>query len=349
MDIDEKYMQRCLQLAEKGLGTVAPNPMVGCVIVHQGKIIGEGYHQKYGEAHAEVNAVNSVHDKSLLKKSTLYVSLEPCAHYGKTPPCSDLIIVNEIPTVVIGTVDPFAKVAGKGIEKMQRAGIEVKIGILEKDCQQQNKRFFTFHEKKRPYIILKWAQTADGFIDWERNSGNNYQAAWITNQEAKRMVHKQRTEEAAVMVGTNTVEKDNPSLTVREWQGKNPIRIILDRNNRLKKNLNVFDGTTPTIVFTEKEPATLPNVEFVKIDFSGQPLLQIMDKLHQRDIQSVIIEGGYQLLTNVIQANLWDEAFVYHGPGKFGKGVPAPHVSGELVQSQKIENCTLEIIANSNK
>ena len=233
MNATAKYMDRCLSLACLGAGDVAPNPMVGCVIVYEDKIIGEGFHQQFGAPHAEVNAIRAVKDKNLLKDSTLYVSLEPCAHFGKTPPCSDLIIEHQIPHVVVGCVDPFAEVAGKGIEKMKKAGIKVDVGLLEAECLWLNRRFFTFHQKKRPYLILKWAQTMDGFLDIDRSKPSFGQPTWISNELSRRQVHRQRTEEAAILVGTNTAFKDNPSLTVREWDGQQPVRLVIDRKNRL--------------------------------------------------------------------------------------------------------------------
>lgn len=346
MSTEQKHMQRCLELAILGLGNVAPNPMVGCVVVHNGEIIGEGYHEKYGEAHAEVNAIRSVRNRELLAQSTLYVTLEPCAHFGKTPPCSDLIIENKIPRVVVGTVDPFAKVAGKGIDKMRKAGIDVRVGVLENECKEQNRRFFTFHEKKRPYIFLKWAQTADGFIDRERAGSEDQKPAWITNDLARRLVHKQRSEESAILIGTNTAAKDNPSLTVREWKGNQPYRLVLDRTGRLKPELHLFDGTTPTLVFTEMETKSRALVEYVQIDFTNDPLLQVMNHLHQNDIQSVIIEGGAQLLTSVISCGLWDEAHVYIGNQFFGGGVKAPTISGEKIAAEELNECRLMVIRN---
>ncbi|MDX9882758.1 MAG: bifunctional diaminohydroxyphosphoribosylaminopyrimidine deaminase/5-amino-6-(5-phosphoribosylamino)uracil reductase RibD [Prolixibacteraceae bacterium] len=348
MASDPKYMQRSLELAALGLGDVAPNPMVGCVVVHDGKIIGEGYHQKYGDAHAEVNAIRSVKNKELLPESTLYVTLEPCAHFGKTPPCSDLIIESRIPRVVVGTIDPFAEVAGKGIDKMRKAGIDVEVGMLETECRELNRRFFTFHEKKRPYIFLKWAQTTDGFIDRERN-GNNEKPSWITNELARRLVHKQRSEEAAILIGTNTAAKDNPSLTVREWKGNQPCRMTLDRTGRLSPDLHLFDGAVPTIVFTATEKTGRAQVEFVTIDFSANPLPLIMDHLYRNNIQSVIIEGGTRLLTSVISSGLWDEAHVYQGNQFFGHGIKAPQITGEIIALELLDDCRLTVMRNADK
>ncbi|MDD4192591.1 MAG: bifunctional diaminohydroxyphosphoribosylaminopyrimidine deaminase/5-amino-6-(5-phosphoribosylamino)uracil reductase RibD, partial [Mangrovibacterium sp.] len=262
----EKYMYRCLELARLGMGEVAPNPMVGAVIVHEGTIIGEGYHREFGGPHAEVNAINAVKTRELLRSSTLYVSLEPCAHFGKTPPCSDLIVSCQIPRVVVGSADPFAAVAGRGIERMRGAGVRVETGILEKECMELNRRFFTFHQQKRPYVILKWAQTLDGFLDVDRSYPEmSGKPTWISNELSRRVVHRQRTEEAAILVGTNTVLKDNPSLTVREWSGRQPVRLVLDRQNRLPEGLQVKDGKAPTVIFTAQPVPSRPNLEFVRL------------------------------------------------------------------------------------
>jgi len=338
----ETFMQRCLDLAQLGIGDVAPNPMVGCVIVHQGVIIGEGYHEKYGGPHAEVNAIRSVNNPELLTESTLYVSLEPCAHFGKTPPCSDLIIESRIPKVVIGTIDPFAQVAGKGIERMQKAGIELEVGVLEKKCRNLNRRFFTFHEQKRPYIILKWAQTLDGFIDTNRTESQH--PTWITNALAKRLVHKQRSEESAILIGTNTAEYDNPALTVREWAGSQPIRMVIDRSGRLNPNLTIFDGKAPSLVFTGIDQPDRENLKFIKLDFDRNILPQMMDELYLRNILSVIVEGGSELLNSFLELNLWDEAFVYTGNQFFGNGVAAPYISGKTIAFRKLDDCKLHVL-----
>ncbi len=336
------FMQRCLELALLGMGDVAPNPMVGCIIVHDGIIIGEGYHRKYGEPHAEVNAIRSVQNQELLVHSTLYVSLEPCAHFGKTPPCSDLIIESRIPRVVIGTVDPFAKVAGKGIERMQKAGIEVEVGMLEKECRELNRRFFTFHEKKRPYILLKWAQTLDGFVDTDRTETQH--PTWITNALSKRLVHKQRSEESAILIGTNTAEFDNPALTVREWVGNQPVRMVIDRAGRLDAGLHLFDRKAPTWVFTTLEKPEVENLKFIRLDFSQNILPQLLSKLYEQDILSVIVEGGSELLNSFLELDLWDEAFVYTGNQFFGKGVPAPNISGEILAFEILDDCKLHVL-----
>ena len=347
MNIHEKYMYRCLELAETGAGNVSPNPMVGCVIVHENTIIGEGFHKKYGQAHAEVNAINAVKNHKLLKESTLFVSLEPCAHYGLTPPCSDLIVQKKIPRVVIGTIDSFAKVAGKGIERMKNAGIDVQVGILENECRELNKRFFTFHVKKRPYIFLKWAETTDGFIDFERSKNEFGEPSWITGEKALVRVHQMRAEEDAILVGTNTALKDNPSLTVRHCEGRNPVRLVIDNHLRLPKNLNLFDGSVKTIVLNSIKNEEAGFTEFVKIDFHEKILPQILRILYQRNLQSLIVEGGKQILDSFIKENLWDETFRFVGNKLFTNGIMAPKVSGEIIHSEKINSDQLIIYKNN--
>lgn len=320
---DEFYIKRCIELALKGQGNVAPNPMVGAVIVHGGKIVGEGFHEQYGQAHAEVNAVNSVGDKSILASSTIYVSLEPCSHFGKTPPCSDLIVRHRFKRVVVGCVDTFSEVSGKGIEKLRNAGIEVTVGVLEKECRELNKRFFTFHEKNRPYVILKWAQTQDGFIDKKRDQkmvGIN----WITQPATKKIVHQWRAEEAAILVGKNTVLNDNPSLTVREVVGKNPIRIVLDNQLKLTETAAVFSKEAPTIIFNTIVNKQSDNLEWIKVAKINPET--ILNELYLRNIQSVIIEGGRQVLESFIASDLWDEARVLIGVENFGDGLKAPAI-----------------------
>lgn len=339
-------MARCIELARMGAGQVSPNPMVGSVIVYNGKIMGEGFHQKYGQAHAEVNAINSVTNPERLKESTIFVSLEPCAHYGLTPPCSDLIIEKQIPRVVIGSIDPFAKVAGKGIEKLQNAGVKVETGVLKNECDELNRRFFTFHKKQRPYILLKWAQTSDGFIDVARNAEEYGKPTWITGPRALLRVHQMRAEEDAIMVGTNTAEKDNPSLTVRLIKGKNPLRIVLDRHLRLDKRLNLFDNSTETIVFNELENYTANKTEYIKVNFTNQLLPQVLDILHNKNIISLIVEGGQQLLNTFIKAGLWDEAHVYTGNKQFGSGIKAPLLNITDEQTETIGKDRLTIYRN---
>jgi len=322
------YMERCIQLALKGLGNVAPNPMVGCVIVSRGKIIGEGYHEYYGGPHAEVNAIHSAENKELLKDSVLYVSLEPCNHHGKTPPCSDLIIKYKIPEVVIGCTDSFEKVAGKGIEKLKNAGIKVTTGVLENECRKLNKRFFTFHEKKRPYIILKWAQTEDGFISKFPEDIKSKSDNWITGEESKILAHQLRASEQAILIGTNTVKIDNPELTTRLATGKNPLRIIIDKNLILPENLNVFDKSTPTLVINHFKNEMHQNLEYIKTDWKNVAE-EIITVLYKKGITSLIVEGGSKTLNAFISANIWDEAMVFTGNKKFEKGIKAPSVKGE--------------------
>ena len=341
--MNEKYMHRCIELARLGMGEVAPNPMVGAVLVCNGKIIGEGFHRQYGGPHAEVNAIHSVRNKDLLNESTIYVSLEPCAHFGKTPPCSDLIISSKIPHVVIGSVDPFVQVAGKGIEKMREAGIQVDVGLLENECLELNRRFFTFHQQKRPYVILKWAQTLDGYLDVDRSRPELFgQPTWISDELSRRMVHRQRTEEAAILIGTNTAMKDNPSLTVREWSGKQPVRLVLDRQNRLPDTLHVKDRQVPTVIFTEEEIPSKPNLEFVKLDFHGNVITQIRQFLYDRELQSVVVEGGRQLLQSFIDQEAWDEAHVYIGHYWFGNGIPAPELNCQPAKSELLQDTRLQ-------
>ncbi len=336
MSNNETYIKRCLDLAVKGLGQVAPNPMVGCVIVCDGEIIGEGYHEQYGQAHAEVNAVNSVKDKSLLKKSTLYVNLEPCSHFGKTPPCADLIIEHKIPYVVIGSIDSNSLVSGKGIEKLAKAGVDVKSGTLEDDCKKLNKRFFTYHEKKRPYIILKWAQTADGFIDVKRNEEGTSKPIQISNSDSKKLLHLWRSQEQAIMIGTNTALLDNPQLTVREVEGKNPLRITVDKWLRIPKQFNLFDKTTPTLIFTSVNEPSQTNLEFVQVDFEKAVIPQMLDELYKRNIQSLIVEGGENILNSFIDAGLWDSARVFISEKTLGKGVSAPIMQQQAIIKENI-------------
>ncbi len=339
-------MNRCIELAQKGLKSVAPNPLVGCVIVSEGKIIGEGYHMKYGEAHAEVNAINQVKNKELLIKSTLYVSLEPCAHFGKTPPCTNLIIEHKIPHVVIGCIDPFAKVAGKGIEKLKASGVKVKVGILEKEALELNRRFFTFHEKKRPYIILKWAQTLDGFIDVIRKD-DLPSINWITAAQTKQLTDTWRSEEMAILVGKNTVLNDNPNLTVRTILGKSPIRLIIDKENKLPKELNVFDNSQQTVIFNSKVNLDADNVQCVKISFDDT-LKELLSWLYQNNIQSVLVEGGAYTLQQFIDENFWDEARIYTGETYFNNGVKSPSIKMENFQRDAYGNDQITLLENKN-
>lgn len=324
MNRDETYMQRCVDLARLGVGSVAPNPMVGAVIVCDDKIIGEGFHQRYGESHAEVNAITSVQDKSLLKKATIYVSLEPCSHHGKTPPCSDLLIEHQFKKVVIGCKDSHSKVSGKGIEKLKKAGIEVEVGVLEQECRDLNKRFFTFHERQRPYVILKWAQSKDGYLDKLRPN-NEKGINWISAPETKALVHKWRSEEQSILVGRKTVQNDNPSLTVREFSGINPTRIIIDSQMQLSSELNIFSDDAKTIIFNRVKNEVKENIEWIKIQETDTQL--ILDELYKRNIISVFVEGGSRTLQYFIFGNVWDEARVIVGNSIFGEGTKAPTIN----------------------
>ncbi len=348
MKIHEKYIKRCIELAKKGLNAARPNPSVGCVIVYQNTILGEGYTSPYGGSHAEVNAINAVSNKKLLKKATLYVSLEPCNHFGKTPPCSDLIIKHQIKRVVVGCIDPFAKVAGAGIEKLKSNGCEVIVGVLEKKCIAVNKRFFTFHTKNRPYIILKWAETQDGFIDKVRNDHSSLEPNWITNRYSRQLVHKWRSEEDALLIGTNTALNDNPKLNVRDWMGKSPIRIVLDRELRIPKSHHIYNGTVKTLILTELDELSTENITFERIDFSKNLLQQVLTVLKRYNIQSLFIEGGKQTLQTFIDSEMWDEARVFKGEVYFEDGLEAPIIKGEKSSSQRIGSDLLEIMYNNN-
>lgn len=342
----EKYMQRCLDIAKLGDRRVAPNPMVGCVIVNKGKIIGEGYHQIYGGPHAEVNAIRSVTDKSSLKSSTLYVNLEPCAHYGKTPPCANLIIENGIRHVVIGTIDPYAEVAGKGIEKMEKAGIKVEVDILSQSCLELNRRFFTFHKEKRPYIFLKWAQTADGFVDTDRKQNELGQPTWITNEMARIAVHKQRSTESAIFIGTNTAIKDNPALTLRDWYGKQPLRIVSDRNLRLPGNLILFNKEKAPFVIAPAAYTDKRQIELIKANDQTNTIDELLAFLFEKQILSIIVEGGPTMQQSFIDRNLWDEAHVYTGQLCFGSGIKAPLFNNSPIRFDRFYNSELKIYRN---
>lgn len=340
-------MQRCLQLAKNGMGHVAPNPLVGCVIVANDKIIGEGFHAEYGKPHAEVQAINAVKDAALLKDATLYVNLEPCAHHGKTPPCADLIIEKGIPEVVIGCRDPFAEVAGKGIEKLEAAGIKVTSGVLEQEALHLNRRFMTFHKEQRPYVILKWAQTLDGFMDKQRNGETGIN--WISGAAAKRVVHLWRSQEQAIMVGTNTAMIDDPHLNVREVDGTDPLRIIIDRELKIPPESHVLDGTIPTVVFTEIEAEDGHNLEFVLNEEPKELLNEMLAYLYKRNVQSVIIEGGRKLLMSFLVQDKWDEARVIIGTGNFGRGLQAPVIARRPIGKDKIGEDVLLTYMNEHK
>ena len=347
--VDETYMRRCLELAEMGMGNVSPNPMVGCVIVADGKIIGEGFHKKIGEAHAEVNAVKGVIDQygdlapELLKKSTVYVSLEPCAHFGKTPPCADLLIRHQVKKVVIGNKDPFSEVDGKGIEKLRNAGIETTQGVLEESCSILNRRFFTRVKKQRPYFILKWAQTANGYFAPLRHSKQ-----WISSGMAKKLVHKWRTEEDAILVGKGTVLADNPQLNTREWTGKNPIRLVVDKSLDIPADKLIFNGDAKTIIFNEIKTEVDGNIHYIQMEDMQFYLPQkIAYQLYLMDIQSVIIEGGAFILSLFIDAGLWDEARVFHSESSWTEGIAAPSIHGLIEEVINVDADRLLIYKNT--
>ena len=338
----ETFMLRALNLANRGIGNVAPNPLVGCVIVHDDVIIGEGWHTEFGDAHAEVNAINSVKDKSLLKDSTLYVTLEPCSHTGKTPPCADLIIQMKIPKVVIATVDPNPLVSGKGIAKLEAAGIEVICGILEQKTRFQNRRFITFHTKKRPYIILKWAQSADGFMDVLRDEKTKGSIA-ISGEAAHQLAHQWRSEEAAILVGKNTAINDNPQLNVRLWQGKNPVRVLIDPMLQVQGDGKIFNADARTLVFNRLETRNIFNVDRIQLDFSENILPKILEYLHFEGIQSLIVEGGSDTLSRFIHAGLWDEVRRFTSKKEITDGLKAPIINDKAQVSFPVEEDLLDI------
>ncbi|HTM98892.1 MAG TPA: bifunctional diaminohydroxyphosphoribosylaminopyrimidine deaminase/5-amino-6-(5-phosphoribosylamino)uracil reductase RibD [Pedobacter sp.] len=346
---DELYMHRCLALAKMGAGKVSPNPMVGCVIVHQNEVIGEGYHQKYGQAHAEVNAINDVLIKfgnqaeNLLKNATAYVNLEPCAHFGKTPPCADLLIKHQLKKVVIGTSDPFASVSGKGIAKLKDAGIEVPLGVIADKCTWLNRRFFTRIQQQRPFIILKWAQTVNGYF-----APIDQRQEWITGAAAKQLAHQWRSEEDAILVGKSTVLIDNPQLTNRNGYGKNPIRIVIDRDLAIPTSHHIYNADAKTIIFNEVKTAVAANIHFVQMEDMQFYLAQkIAFQLYLMDIQSVIIEGGTQILNQFITSNLWDEARIFTADKTWEAGLKSPSIKGDIIESLKIGNDELTILSRT--
>ena len=343
MTSDERFMQRALELAKLGVGNVSPNPLVGCVIVCDDTIIGEGWHKKYGEAHAEVNAVNSIRDKEVLKNSTVYVNLEPCSHIGKTPPCADLLIKHRVNKVVIANNDPNPLVAGNGIKKLKEAGIEVVLGVLENEGRKLNRRFFTFIEDQRPIIILKWAQTQDGFI-----AHSNYESRWISSEFSRQLVHKWRSEEDAVLVGTKTAAHDNPTLSVRDWSGRNPTRVVIDRFLRLPSNLKLFDKTQKTICYNVLKHEEHPNLNLVRLD-ENDFINQLVHDLYKQKIQSLIVEGGAQILKLFIDAGLWDEARIFTSTRAFGDGIAAPTLKGDLISQELVSNDSLKIYTPHGK
>lgn len=322
-------MLRALELARLGSGSVAPNPLVGCVIIHDNKIIGEGWHQAYGQPHAEVNAIESVSDKALLKDSILYVNLEPCSHFGKTPPCADLLVKHNIKKVVVANTDPNPLVNGGGLKKLRDAGIDTMVGVLEKEGRNLNKRFFTFIEKKRPYIILKWAQTTDGFI-----ARKNFDSKWISHESSRQLVHKWRSEEAGILIGTRTAQHDDPELTVRDWSGSNPTRIVFDRFLRLSEKLKVFDKKQPTLCYNVMKHEEHTNLCLIRVS-ENNFLNDVLHDLAQRKIQSVIVEGGAETLKLFLNTNLWDEARVFTSQKIFDGGIEAPVMNFSTVQSRQ--------------
>ncbi len=349
MNKHERYIQRALQIAKNRLGTTFPNPIVGAVIVYNDCIIGEGYTSPYGGNHAEVNAINAVKDKAKLSSATIYVTLEPCSHYGKTPPCADLIVKHQIPQVVIGTLDPHDKVAGKGVKKLKDAGCNVLVGILENECKKHHQRFLTFQQKKRPYIVLKWAATKDGFIAPEKEKRKeNPEPFWITNTLSKQRVHQWRSQEQAILIGTNTALEDNPKLDVRHWKGISPIRIVLDKDLKIPKEYHIYDTSVQTIIITDikNTKENFPNISYEGIDFTTDIATQICSVLHKRNIVSVFIEGGSKTLQTFIDANLWDKARVFTGQSTFTKGLKAPRLLGKLASTEFLKKDILNTYIN---
>ncbi|QDA59974.1 bifunctional diaminohydroxyphosphoribosylaminopyrimidine deaminase/5-amino-6-(5-phosphoribosylamino)uracil reductase RibD [Hymenobacter jejuensis] len=317
---DELMMRRALDLARLGTGFTRPNPLVGCVVTHEGRIIGEGWHQQYGGPHAEVNALAAVRDQALLAQSRVYVTLEPCSHYGKTPPCADLLIEKGVREVVVCNLDPNPLVAGRGLQKLRDAGIQVETGLLEAEGRWLNRRFFTFQEKNRPYIILKWAETADGFL-----AGRYFQPIHISGELARMVVHQWRAEEQAILVGTRTALHDNPHLNVREWPGLDPTRIVIDKNLSLPPKHHLFDSQQPTLVYTYRQRDSKPNLDFVVLSEADNLFPQVFADLRQRNVQSVLVEGGPTVLNSLLRAGLWDEVRVLRNPKTLGAGIAAPH------------------------
>lgn len=341
MDRHERFMTRALELAELGRGSVSPNPMVGCVITYQDQIIGEGYHESYGGPHAEPNAIHAVEDPHLLKEASVYVTLEPCAHFGKTPPCADLLVSKGVKEVIIAARDSNPLVGGQGIARLEAAGITVLTGVLEREARLQNRRFFTMIEKQRPYIILKWAQTMDGFI-----ARSNYDSKWISNELSRQLVHRWRAEEDAILVGTKTAHYDNPRLNVRDWTGKDPLRLVIDNQLTLDTSLHLFDQTQPTVCYNLVKSEQKENLQYVRLE-RGYPLTRILGDLNQRKTQSLIVEGGSVLLQHFIGLGLWDEARVFTGTSTFGEGIPSPKMGRPACEIFDIEGDRLERYINA--
>lgn len=343
-EIDIKFMKRCLELAVKAEGFTYPNPFVGAVIVHKGRIIGEGFHLKAGKPHAEVNAVNSVKEKELLRESTLYVNLEPCSHTGKTPPCADFILSHKIPRVIIGSPDTSDKVSGKGIARLTAGGCEVRYGILEEECRYLNRRFFTFHEKRRPYITLKWAQSADGYLDIIRKKGQPAGPFWISGKPERILVHRWRASDESILSGAGTVRKDDPSLNVREWMGSDPLRIILSESGDLPENATIFKLKGRTVIFTRQRDSAYSGAETALLNVEESAVKQVADYLYRQGIQSLMIEGGARIFESFISADLWDEARIFSGKTTFGEGVRAPTVRGKVYSGAGFSCSSLVII-----
>lgn len=342
-EYDLKYMRRALDLAAMAGGGTRPNPLVGAVIVRDNQVIGEGYHRQAGEAHAEVEALLSVKDRSQLSGADIYVTLEPCSHWGKTPPCAEMIVREGFGRVIIGTRDTSSKVSGRGIEILKSGGCEIIEGVMDLECRKINSRFFTFHEKGRPLIILKWAETDDGFFDAERVEGQPPGPNWITGHSERILVHKWRSLEHAVMVGENTLCNDDPLLDVRLWPGRSPVRVILSGSESLRDGYRIFSGGEPTLVFTTHPSDNKGNVEYIRISARETALLEVLGELHRRDIQSLLVEGGANVLSQFITAGLWDEARIFRGKTRYGSGLPAPQISGTLVDEIEFESSNLNI------
>lgn len=336
-------MRRCIELARNGMGSVYPNPMVGCVIVHNDRIIGEGWHHKAGEAHAEVVAIQSVKEKKLLAEATLYVNLEPCSHFGKTPPCADLIVDKGIKKVVIGTVDSHEKVGGKGVARLRENGVDVAINMLEMECRNLNRRFFTYHEKKRPYVILKWAQSKDGFIFPDREKDLSGTPYWISNTYSRQRVHQWRAEEASILVGKNTILQDDPVLNIRDFTGHPIIRLVIDRELELPLEKKVFNNAAETYIYNRVKQKQIGQLNYVKLDFDNDVIRQLLQHLYKLEVQSLIVEGGTHTIDAFINEGIWDEARVFSGMAHFGKGISAPLLSGRLEQEIRIQEDLLHI------
>ncbi len=349
MKIHEKYLSRCLQIARKGLGNTAPNPAVGAVLTLDDQIIGEGFTSPFGGSHAEVRAIGSVQDKSLLKSATLYVTLEPCCHHGKTPPCTDLILEMGIPRVVIGVQDPHRKVGGQGIARLRQGGCEVILGVLEEACRQHHRRFITFHTKKRPYLILKWAQSADGFMAPPREVRNNIpEPYWITGKSARQLVHQWRSEEQGILVGTRTALEDNPRLNTRLWAGSSPLRILIDRDLKVPEDYHIYDREAQTLVFCRQEylKETKDHIHYIGLTGQKTLLTEVLEGLWKVEVQSVLIEGGAQTLRSFLENGLWDEARVLTGKPHFKGGLKAPQLKHAPYREWNLDHDHISIFRN---